>query len=170
MYAIGGPAGPASCNRRRNAKWKSFFECVRDDGSTLDCFEAQPDLNKPFARRCRVCADALHAGVGKSSRWSTYGFRRAKCKGEATINIEELKRHCNISKGQLDGKIPLDNGHAKALAFAKVHRAAAEQPTAPTGGSDPVCAPSEGQIRIAVEICWGWGGSSLSGYEKRCAS
>jgi hypothetical protein len=76
----------------------------------------------------------------------------------------------------------LDNAHAKALAFAKVQHAAeggtelrrvgaaAENPTAPTGGSDPFCAPSEGQIRLAVEICWGWGGSSLSDYEKRCAS
>ena len=158
-------------------KWKCIFDCVRADGSTFDCFEAQPDLNKPFALRCRVCADALHAGVGKSSRWSAYGFRGATCRGEAKINVEDLKRHCNISKGQRDGKIPLDKAHAKALAFAKVQHAAAErgggrslEALTPNKGSDPSCAPSEEQIRLAVEICWGWGGTSLSDYEKRCAS
>ena len=79
------------------------------------------------------------------------------------INVEEVKRHCNISKGQLAGKIPFDKGHGKALAFAKVHHQHAEvkTPTAPTGGSDPFCAPSEEQIRIVVEICWGWGGKYL---------
>jgi hypothetical protein len=163
---------------KHNASWQYIMQCKRPDGSCFDCFEAQPDVAQPFGIRCVVCSEACQAGVIKPSRWTVYGHKGVQSSGSlGKLQVEELKRHCNVSASQASGTVPRSKPHDLALASKRLVQAAAvdvqasikrRKDTSETATT--YVAPSAEQIRICVELAWGWGGTSLNDYERRCTT
>ena len=67
-------------------------------------------------------------------------------------------------------QVPRCRAHAIAMQFAAATLKAApqlEQGLAKGTGED-MRAPTLQQIRISIELCWGWGGKSFHDYPRRC--
>ena len=160
---------------RKRPAWDRLFR-VEGPGGERDCFETVTPAGLYFELRCIVCAEAARQGViSADSPWAK-GRKFAN-----VLQVEDLKRHCNLSNGQLTDKIALDQRHARALqCLGFRHLAASELPQRAQAlkcraakrerENTSVELPSLKQLSIALELAWGWGGKALRDYPKRCAS
>jgi hypothetical protein len=141
-------------------RWLPRLRIVRADGSTADCIERGAGV--AFGLGCTVCAAAAKAGVIRQSRWVTFCYgaepSTSTWKKIASIQLEDLLRHCNLSQAQQRGKVPYDRGHAIALEYTKSKHECEKGAGATAQTLEDVedMAPTNDQIRIALEICWGW--------------
>ena len=152
--------------QKHSLVWNKALRIKRADGDVVDCFEVVQD---PFGIRCKICAEACAAGVIKSSLWTKFehrGSRRAD--GSYHLQLEDLKRHCNLSASQAKGRVPRSKAHAIAMDSIKARHVEEVVVDVARSDNDDGVAPSPEQLRIAIELCWGWGGYSLVDYEKRC--
>ena len=140
----------------------------------LSCIRENTDLTLPFSLGCPLCAAAAEKGVITHTKWSKFEYVGSK---GGAINLNDLLRHCNLSKTQSVGPNgeppmhPRDKHHDAALqdrgdvviSSVAMPRAVAESPFAPPGLLGKV--PTAAQTALGLEIVWAMEG--LCHYETR---
>ena len=151
-----------------DTKWRKLFKIQLSDGSTMPCLSRSMDPNSN-GLGCHACHKAAEAGVISGTIWSRYSVTG---RTKAGIQLEDLKRHLNLSKGQAAGKIPLDKHHGAAMDFigARLIDDGGNLVVRETPLDQSFSRPTFDQIKIVLELCKGWGGHSLRDYPRRCAS
>ena len=157
--AVPAASGNPSIWERMRFRWLDRLRLVDEYGDLTDCIKRREGA--AFGLGCTVCASASASGVIKRTRWATFSYGseppKHTAKRTASMQLEDLLRHCNLSQAQAKGKAPLDRSHAVALEYMKCKHHAAPVKTAllPDDDSEEV-APTNDQIKIALELCWGW--------------
>ena len=151
-----------------DTKWCKLFKIQLSDGSTMPCLSRSMDPNSN-GLGCHACHKAAEAGVISGTIWSRYSVTG---RTKAGIQLEDLKRHLNLSKGQAAGKIPLDKHHGAAMDFigARLIDDGGNLVVRETPSDQSFSRLTFDQIKIVLELCKGWGGHSLHDYLRRCAS
>ena len=151
------------------------FSYTAKDGCIFVAIAKNPSPNAVGGLGCTICASAASRGIISPTVFSAYkymGQNRSVTTMAPKLELEVLKRHCNISASQSIGKRPVDKHHAKAVRWmgAVLCELAHGASSSARAQISSCTAPSDAQIRIAVEILNGWGGSSLEDYSRRCNS
>ncbi len=152
------------------------FSYLREDGVKFCSIAPNPVVAGERGLGCVICAAAARHGVIAESVFSKYqymGYKISALTEAPKLELEVLKRHCNLSASQASGKKPHHKRHAKAVHWMGVrscrHGAQAKRVTEQSA-SATYTAPTKGQIRIAIELVNGWGGRCLEDYTRRCAT
>ena len=153
----------------RGKDWLPQLRHVDESGREFDCI-VQGDKGSKFSLGCTICAAGAKAGVITSNRWTEFRY------SSASLQLEDLKRHCNVSAGQLKLKIPLDKGHRISADHLRFKPSGSKN--SPAIGADVPAVHGENklhtvtleQVRLAVQLCWGWGGKSVRDLEKQSVS
>ena len=146
------------------AKWAPQLRYISAGGAERDAIT----LTAAGALGCEVCKAAAAKGIIKETKWSKFDVK------PKFLQVEDLKRHCNLAKTQQTGKIRCDSNHAKALDALKLKHIAANgcfglppAPGADTSTNEALDTVSVEPVRQAVRTCWGWGGKAVKDYEKQ---
>ena len=89
---------------KHKAKWLARCIFIDVSGFARPWLEEQPDACKPWGLGCCLCAWAVR-GERPGVQPCSFAFHSVPTDASHSINIEDVLRHGNLSKGQQRGKL-----------------------------------------------------------------